>query len=206
MAGELHLRTYVQDLDIRQDGGFHVAEGLCVPFDTEAEIAEPRRDGVIRYRELFRAGAFARAVRAPFRVPLLYGHGPGESLDQRLGFGTEFRESAEGLVGVFRLDRSRAEHALDILTTSHRALSVGFLSVWPKPGTERAGELVVRTSVALDHVAAVVEPAYALAGVTSVRGTPDDDTPTDADRQAEQQQQQDRELMAWFGEHDKYGD
>lgn len=191
MAGELHLRTYALDLDVRSEGDGLTVEGLCVPYGVETEIVEPRRDGIIRYRESFTPGAFQRAQRAPNRVSLLYEHGDGPALDQRLGFGREFRESAEGLVGVFRLDRSRAEHARDVLTTSHRALSVGFLSVLPNPGSERAGELVVRKSVALVHVAAVTDPAYAGAGVTAVRAAADDE-PTDADLQAEQQQQQDR--------------
>jgi len=198
---ELHIRTFAMDLDVRSDADAGlICEGLVVPFNVETEIAEPRRDGIIRYRESFASGSCERAMRSPAHVSLLFEHAERVAFDQRIGFGREFRESAEGLVGVFRLDRSRAEHARDVLSTSHRSLSVGFRSVWPKAGTERAGELVIRKSVILDHVACVPEPAYALAGITAFRGA-EAAEPTDADRQAEQQQREDAELARWFEEH-----
>ena len=197
------IRAFAGGLDLRGDGDLLTVVGLVVPFGQEADITELRPSGVLRYREMFTAGAFQRAMRAPNRVSLLFEHAEGVAFDQRIGFGRSFRESSEGLIGEFRLDKSRADHARDVLTTSHRGLSIGFMPVWPRPNTEREGELVVRTSVALGHVACVAEPAYALAGVTAIRSGSDDE-PTDADRQAEEQARQDAELMRWFGEHKEY--
>jgi hypothetical protein len=100
-------------------------------------------------------------------------------MSNRMGHGREFRESAEGLVGIFKLDASHAAQARDILTSSHRAFSVGFTSVVPRPLIERPNSLVVRKSVILRHVAAVPAGAYAMAMVSSVReGAEGDDVPT----------------------------
>jgi phage head maturation protease len=99
-----------------------------------------------------------------------------------MGFGRSFRESAEGLVGVFKLDATHAAQARDILTSSHRAFSVGFTSVVPRPLIERPNSLVIRKSVILRHVAAVTAGAYADAVVSSVREQQEgDDVPTSAE-------------------------
>jgi HK97 family phage prohead protease len=178
MAHELYIREFPADLEIRElaDDGMLV-EGLVVPFGIEAPIIEPREDGVIRYREAFAPGSCDRAIRAPHWVSLTYNH--SEDMSNRMGHGREFRESAEGLVGIFKLDASHAAQARDILTSSHRAFSVGFTSVVPRPLIERPNSLVVRKSVILRHVAAVPAGAYAMAMVSSVReGAEGDDVPT----------------------------
>ena len=129
---DLYIREFAADLDIRElaDDGMLV-EGLVVPFGIEADIVEPREDGVIRYREAFAPGSCDRAIRAPHWVSLTYNH--SEDMPNRMGHGREFRESAEGLVGIFKLDATHAAQARDILTSSHRAFSVGFTSVVPRP-------------------------------------------------------------------------
>ena len=169
----LYIREFPTDLDIRElsDDGMMV-EGLVVPFGIEAEIAEPREDGVIRYREAFAPGSCDRAIRAPHWVSLTYNH--SEDMSNRMGFGREFRESAEGLIGIFKLDASHAAQARDILTGSHRAFSVGFTSVVPRPLVERPNSLVIRKSVILRHVAAVPAGAYSSAVVSSIREDADD--------------------------------
>jgi HK97 family phage prohead protease len=196
-ASELHVRRFqAVDLELRDGDAGLTVTGLVVPYGVETPITETRPDGVIRYREMFVPGAFQRAQRVPYRTTLTYDH--DTSVGYRLGYGLEFTDTPEGLAGTFKLDGSTAAKARDILGSSHRSFSVGFWSINPRAFTERADSLVVRKSVHLDHVAAVAEPAYAGAGVTSIRSAePDlDDEPTEAEIAAEQQQRADAQLLA----------
>jgi HK97 family phage prohead protease len=197
-GNELHIRQFdAVDLELRDDDevGLTVT-GLVVPYNVETPITEPRDDGPIRYREMFVPGAFQRAQRVPYRTTLTYDH--DTSVGYRLGYGLDFTDTPEGLVGRFKLDASTAAKARDILGSSHRSFSVGFWSLNPKAFTEANGALVVRRSVHLDHVAAVAQPAYAGAGVTSFRGAdPEiDEQQTDAEIAADAQQRADRQLLA----------
>jgi HK97 family phage prohead protease len=197
---ELYRRDFPVDLQIRQaDDGEHYAEGLCVPYGVATDIVEIR-DGVpVQYRERFVAGAFARAMRAPNRVTLAYGHSTG--FGDRLGYVVALTEDTVGLRMRAKLDRSRAEQAIDALGSSHSALSVAFAPIVPRFGTEEPGSLVTRTSVHLDHIAAVTQGAYDLARLTSVRGdTGPDPDPTPAELAAAEEEQKRRELAAWVEE------
>lgn len=194
---EIHYRALA--LQLREaDDDRGIVEGLVVPYGREAPITEVRASGPVSYREVFRAGAFARAARAPSRVTLVYGH--SDSRPDRLGFGLGFADTDEGLHGRFRLDPSTAEHARDILLSgSHSGLSVGFVSLVPKAYTEREGSLVERRSVHLIHVAAVPEGAYETAGVTVVRSAAMlAGEPTAAEVEAEERAREDAELLQFF--------
>lgn len=193
-VSELHVRVWTPDLEFRSDG--LTVTGLVVPYGQETPIAEMRSSGVIRYREQFVPGAFERAMRAPNRVPLAYNH--SDQLGERLGAGLAFRESAEGLVGEFRLDPSTADKAREALTTSHKGLSIGFLSVLPRAGSERADSMVIRRSVILRHVAAVPEPAYQAAQITGIRSVADEavELDTEADIRAAAERSQAAQLIA----------
>jgi HK97 family phage prohead protease len=196
-VSEMHYRAWPADLELRDNAEGLTVTGLVVPYDREAPIEELRETGLIRYREAFTHGAFDRALRAPNRVTLTYNH--DVAMQARLGYGQAFQESAEGLVGTFRLDRSSADKARDILESSHAAFSVGFYSLVPQAGRERPGQLVVRRSVILDHVAAVVEGAYPGAGVASIRGAAlDTGEPTAADVAADEAARHDADLLAWL--------
>jgi len=168
----MHYRADMAALQIREAGdGEATVEGIVVPYDEVTDISEYRPDGPIDYREVFRLGAFASicAANVAHRVALTYNH--DESRPNRLGYGVRFAERPDGLHGTFKLDRSQADHARDILSTSHGAFSVGFVSIRPAPGTERTGQLVERTRAALLHVAAVPTgfAAYKSALVGSMR-------------------------------------
>ena len=196
-SSELHIRRFrAVDLELRDGDAGLTVTGLVVPYGVETPITEARPDGVIKYREMFVPGAFQRAQRVPYRTTLTYDH--DTSVGYRLGYGLGFTDTPEGLVGEFKLDGSTAAKARDILGSSHKSFSVGFWSINPRAFTERADSLVIRKSVHLDHVAAVAEPAYAGAGVTSIRSAePDlDGEPTEAEIAAEQQQRADAQLLA----------
>lgn len=162
---ELLHRTFTAELELGDDG--RTVEGLAVPFGEVAEVADIGPRGVVRYREQFVPGAFDRAVRVPHRVTYVYGH--SDAFGDRLGVGHTFTQRDDGLHVSIRLDASRAEQARDAITSSHGALSIGFVSRNPKPYTEREGELITRRAVHLVHIAAVPKGAYAGAVVGSVR-------------------------------------
>lgn len=161
----LHRSFTLEDPTVSDDG--RTVTGLAVPYGVEARVADVTPAGVVRYREMFERGAFRRAVKAPSRVTLVYGHSDG--FGDRMGYGQAFEETEAGLLARFRLDASRADQARDALTSSHRALSVAFASISPRQGTERDGDLVIRRQVHLVHVAAVPAGAYAGAAVGSIR-------------------------------------
>src|SRR4051812_24696081 len=100
------------DLELSDADGL-TAEGLVLRYGEQADIVEVRQAGPIRYVESMAPRCAERNHRAPHRVGLMFGH--SDAFDDRLGFAAQFRESAEGLVGVFRLDPSRADHARDVL-------------------------------------------------------------------------------------------
>lgn len=179
-----YSRSLPADLDVDEDEG--TCEGILVPWDTPTPIVERRGDGLVRYDEVFRRGACDRALRAPGRLTLTYGH--SDLFPDRLGVATHLEDRDAGLWGRFRFDRSKVEQARDAVTSSHNGLSIDFGSVVPKPLTERDGSLVERRSVVLFSVAAVTHPAYATAGLTIVRSLDDvdlDETAADVAARAE---------------------
>jgi HK97 family phage prohead protease len=174
-----YARAIPADLAVDEDAG--TAEGLLVPYGVRTPIVERRGDELVRYDEEFVAGAFERAMRAPGRIPYTYGH--SHLFGDRLGVFTHIEERAAGLWGRIKFDPSKLDAARDAVTSSHQAMSVGFLSVVPKPFTERNGSHVIRRSAVLDHVAAVPEGAYSDARLFVVRNLTDEDlADTAADR------------------------
>jgi len=181
-------------LSIREEGQRSFVEGLVVPYWTVTEVVERRPNGLIQFREQFAPGSFERAMRAPHRVTFVYGH--SDSLAERLGSGESFRESEEGLIATFKLDRSKTEQARDVIETSHGSLSAGFISLFPQHWTEREGELVTRRSVHLGHVAAVPAGAYPDARVLAMRGDIDGE-PTEAEKAEAERIDREKELLDW---------
>jgi HK97 family phage prohead protease len=176
-----YARALPADLDIDDQAG--TAEGLLVPWNTPTPITERRGDALVRYIEEFARGSFDRALRAPGRVPFTYGH--SSAFGDRLGVFTNLEDRAEGLWGRLKFDTSKVDGARDAVTSSHQAISIGFLSVVPKAFSERDGSHVVRRSAILDHAAAVPAGAYDDARLLVVRNLTDVDLDeTDADRAA----------------------
>jgi HK97 family phage prohead protease len=190
------VRSFPLTLDVTDQ---RTVEGLVVPYNAPARIVEIRDGAPFEYREQFVRGAFERVTRKgnAQRVALVYSH--DETLPNRLGYGQEFRETDDGLLGVFRLDESTAAKARDVLTTSHSGLSISFLSLLPKAFTETAGSLVTRAAAHLQHVAAVASPAYAGASVTAIREG-DDNTPTAAEIAAQAALDEQARQLAWVDE------
>lgn len=162
---ELHRSFTDLELDVQPARG--IVEGLVVPYLRETEIVEPRGDGFVSYREQFAPGSMDGAAKAPNRVMLQFTH--SEALDHQIGYGMAFRDSEAGCVGQFQLYRENRDKLVEMLQTSHRGLSLTFVSLRPFGGLEQDGELVTRELVRCRAVAAVNDPAYADAGVVAVR-------------------------------------
>jgi HK97 family phage prohead protease len=166
-SDQLHLRAFspeVSHLDVKRDG---VVEGLIVPYNQPTDVLEIINGELVEYREQFVPGAFDRAQRAASRVGLTFTH--SDAMPDRMGYGLELRESAEGAVMTWQLYSYAREQAEELLTTTHRGLSVTFMSISPRGGSERAGQLVTRSAVHLSSVAATDNPAYATARVLALR-------------------------------------
>jgi HK97 family phage prohead protease len=187
----VHHRSIETELELRDTGDGLTVVGLVMPYDTPVDVTH---EDTGPYREVFVRGAFDRALRRPTVVSLTYRH--DQSLTARRGYARSFEDTPEGLRAEFRLDPSTGPKARDVLTSTHTSFSVGFVSIVPRPGTERSGDLVVRRSVHLDHVAATDRPVYELATVAAVRSADTDDEPTVAELAASQQRRADEALRA----------
>lgn len=202
LGSDLLWRQSPDGLHLREDDpDGRTVQGLVVPYGVPTLIREPRPDGSwVSFREQFAPGSCDRAIRAPNRITLSYTHEDG--LPNRMGYGIGFVDTPAGLLGTFRLDQSRAEHARDILTTSHQGLSVGFRSVVPAAFTEREGSLVTRRSVIPLHVAAVPTgaSAYLDARVLVVREDALEGEPTEAELLDEARRAEDAALLAFFSD------
>lgn len=160
MGGVLH-RTLAVRLEAAGEG--RTVFGLCVPYEVPTVVD----DGYGPYREVFAAGAFARATKAPDRVEFKYRHQP--SVTDLLGRATTLEERSEGLWGAFGVVKSSVgDHALELVREGMlRSLSVGFEPV--SPARRLADGTVVRTKCALTEVSLCPEGAYAGALVGGVR-------------------------------------
>lgn len=162
MTRVLMLRSFAVPLELRDaDDKRHEAYGRVVPY---GEIVPFVEDGEHK-RERFVLGALADAARAWHRVVLYYGH--ELMLPNRLGHGIALEERSDGAYSRFRIDANVWEKALDVLSSTHTGLSLGFYSLRARLG---ADGVIDRLRVLVDHVAAVDEPAYLGAQLLYARG------------------------------------
>jgi HK97 family phage prohead protease len=166
---EVYVRTRTAEYEI--DRGRGIVEALIVPWMKPAPITQVvhRSNGpaIVDYVEQFAPGSLDRAKAAPRRVGLAFTH--SEAMPDRMGYGLELRDSAEGAVMQFQLYRDTLDRSVELLTTSHDGMSVSFRAVAPRYGTERDGETVTRTAVHLVYVAATDDPAYTDTRVLAIR-------------------------------------
>lgn len=153
-------------MDVKPDG---LVEALIVPWDRWADVTEPHPTaGVVEYRERFARGSLDRNARHPGRMGLAFTH--SDAFGDRLGFGVQVRDSAEGAVAQFQLYRSVMDKAMDMLGTSHRGMSLTFRSLRPVFQTpDRSGVEVTRSDVQVRYVAATDCPVYEDAQVLALR-------------------------------------
>lgn len=140
--------------------------GMAVPYGVEQRVSD---DGVSYYRERFAVGAFTRDVTKGGRwVNLFLGH-KGDDGDRWLGRCVALTETDDGLFPSFRINREHPQA---------EAARSGDLTKWSvsarvyrsrREAVTGGGEVVVRESCGLSHVAATGVPQYAGAGVLVAR-------------------------------------
>lgn len=143
-------------------------DGLVVPFNAPTRVADP--PDYKPYMEMFVKGAFARALKAPFRVWLNFEHKPG--FQNVIGNGVTFEERDDGLYGSLEIDEGQdGDKALRFVNKRIlRSLSVEFKPM--SRDTPNDEGIVVRKSVHLDAVALCRQGAYDDAKVLAVREEP----------------------------------
>jgi HK97 family phage prohead protease len=158
------FRTFTCALELRSAGLGRTLLGRAVPYGEVAEVGS--------YRERFVHGAFARQIASGniTRPKLFASHHARMEGSAPIGKTVELNERPDGLYGAWELHNTGpANDALE-LVRSHEVvgLSVGFKAV--DKGSVKAPDGVIERHVAhLDHVVLTHEPAYATAGVLSVR-------------------------------------
>jgi hypothetical protein len=166
--GTVHIRRMALPFEIRDadgPGDGRTVYGRVVPFGEVIEFVDPY-DGDKLKRERFIRGALARQADAWHRVSLTFEHYAG--FQGTIGYGRSLQELPDGAWATFRLFEADAPKAREALTTSHKGLSLEFLSL----GNDREGAdgVIDRTRVHVQRVAAVPDSAYAGAGIVAVRG------------------------------------
>lgn len=163
---------------IRDDG--RTLDGRIVPYGEIADIVEldQETNQLVRYREQFLAhslAAMAQGFKARsgkgLHVPLLIDH--NDTFDNLIGHAVALESRDDGAYGTFRLyDDANIIKIRSILNESHTGLSIAFKDTRePK----LVDGVVSRVQVFVGHVAATPSPAYATAGISSMRST--DETP-----------------------------
>lgn len=142
-------------------------EGIAVPYGVPALVSDD--GGATSYFEAFDRGAYARDCQKGGRwVNLMVGHS-GDDGDRYLGRCVSLRESSDGLVSAFRLDRTHPQ-AEEARAGELRGWSVSARVYRSRSVPEPDGRVVVHREVCgLSHVAATPRPQYAGAGVAVAR-------------------------------------
>lgn len=159
------VRTYTEfelrDVDGTESGSF--IEGLAVPYDTWADVGW--------FMEQHAKGSLARSIREKGTgLPLLLWH---DNATFPVGVAEEWRETAPGLIGVWRMDpkddlaRTAAQKARDGFLTG---LSIGFAPIQSETDVDDKGLMwVTRRESRLLEVSLTPTPAFAGAQITHVR-------------------------------------
>ena len=161
MNDELLKRTFNVELN-PVDGDGRTIHALCVPYNQPTQV----NDGHGPYTEVFRKGAFSRAVNVPNRVWLNFEHHPGFS--NVIGNGVEFEERDDGLYGQLEVDMS-AEGDKALRFVNKRVLTGMSVEFKPMTRDKPVNGVVERRNVHLDAVALCRVGAYKDAQVLAVR-------------------------------------
>ena len=140
--------------------------GIVAPYD-ETTYLVPDPSGV-----RIRRGAFRRSItHRGDKIPLFRNHDRG----LRMGVSKRFAETAEGLLGEFRINEGDAGDALlaECRNGYFGGLSAGFLPLVRDRGADGANEV---TEGKLVEVSVVGHPAYEGSGMLAVRNAQNLDT------------------------------
>lgn len=164
---EIQHRSFQINLEHRASGDGRTISGIAVPYDIEQRISG-------QLVEVFRKGAFADVVRAPFRVKLLRGH---DAKAMPLGRATMLKETDQGLYAEMRVSQTRAgDEVLELIKDGALdQLSIGFM---PLKNRKRDDGVIERIKAHLAEISLVTFGAYGeLATVSGVRDTEEPTAP-----------------------------
>lgn len=172
MNGLIIQRTSRADLTTnRRD---RIIEGLAIPYARPTEVSD---DGLTSYLEEWQLGVFADMLQPANRgrVRLNFTHDESTPFTW-VGRTLQLAESSEGLVGQWRVDESPFG---DVALAKADDGQLPGLSVSAAVrASVMRGDVKVRTSALLRHVALVEQPAFAEALVTAVREQRPTEPPT----------------------------
>lgn len=167
------IEAEVELRDAGTDSGWTYLEGRAVPYNTPATIAG-------MFIESFAPGAFSKSIAEAARsLPLLAFH-DNQTADALIGVAESWDERADGLHGVWRLDKSEAAQRIAQLASDG---VLGYMSVrfqpirsewtyvddWDPNRGPKFLDSVLRTEARLIEVSTVSTPAYATATISKVR-------------------------------------
>jgi HK97 family phage prohead protease len=157
---DIQHRNFEIHLEHRAEGDGRTIYGMAVPYDVEQRI-----NGNLT--EVFRKGAFADVVRAPFRVKLLRGH---DAKAMPIGRATLLRETDKGLYAEMRVSQTAAgDEVLELIKDGALdQLSIGFA---PLKNRKRDDGVIERLKAHLAEISLVTFGAYG--DLASVAGTRD---------------------------------
>lgn len=161
-------RVLGASLELRDvDASHRYLEGRAVPYGVQADIGY--------FIETFERGAFAKSIReAANGLPLLLFH-DRSSLDSLIGVAESWREEADGLHGVWRLEQhdsaQRAAAAAKSGTLGY--MSIGFAPIRSQTvyAEDDGGDriYITRQEARLLETSLVSTPAYKEAEISKVR-------------------------------------
>lgn len=151
-------------------GDGRMVYGRVVPYGEVIPFVDEYDGNKVKH-ERFILGALARQVNAWDRVTLAFEHEGG--FRNTIGYGQQLQELDDGAYGSFRLYEADAPKAREVLTTSHKGLSLEFVNLRDRLA---ADGVIDRVRVHVARVAAVPDAAYDGAQILAVRNA--DPVPT----------------------------
>lgn len=143
--------------------GRTIVAPCIVPYNRVARVCD---QGGLPYDECFAPGVFKRNLKAPHHVLVRAQH--GNAFLDICGRAITLQETEQGMSGEFTALRSApGEQALAMIREGiYQGFSVGFVPIKSRVGEQ--GE-IIRVAGHLDHVALVMEPAYADSAALAIR-------------------------------------
>lgn len=160
---------------IRMADDGRTIEGIIAPYDDPATVIDthPETGERVQFVEQFDAHSFSRMADFVKRrgnagwIALNLDHEEHDFDKSSIGYATTIEDREEGAFAQFRLYAGRnLEKYQSMLRESHTGLSVKFADIKPPKITDG---IVRHVQVMVEHVAATPLPAYANAGITSMR-------------------------------------
>lgn len=163
----VHTREFPFNFELRDfadSGDGRTVYGRIVPYGEVTQFVDAF-DGFRIKNERFEKGALEPQTHgsAWSRVALSFEHDDG--FPNTIGYGRQLQELDDGAYATFRLYKPDSEKAAEMISESHRGMSLEFE---PKRDLEENG-VIIRKRVHVRRVGITPDPAYLGAEVLAVR-------------------------------------